>query len=201
MNYFTPDLLARFGSEDDRVALAAQEELEQRAERYAQYRRSIAAKLPKRFRELQQRFYLHDARVLFPGLLQPLLYPEPVWGPGGMRLFAASLSPEVESRGWPFFWIALQLDTPPKEFLVLHYRQVLIEEVFRLQHPREEGGPFVEWQYDEVELIPSDPDFGVCHSILLTSGLELRLRFRDFDFATLKPLAGSSKRKKASSRR
>jgi hypothetical protein len=33
MKFFTPDLLERFASEDDRVALAAQEELEQRSQR------------------------------------------------------------------------------------------------------------------------------------------------------------------------
>src|SRR5262249_48231029 len=33
MKYFTPDLLERFGSKDERIALAAHEELEERSER------------------------------------------------------------------------------------------------------------------------------------------------------------------------
>ena len=60
MNYFTPDLLERFGSEDDQVALAAQDELEQRSRQYAEHLKGILPKLPPRFREMQERFYLHD---------------------------------------------------------------------------------------------------------------------------------------------
>jgi hypothetical protein len=44
------------------------------------------------------------------------------------------------------------------------------------------------WLYDEVELIQGDGVTEFIHSILFTRGLELRLRFKDFDFATLKPM-------------
>jgi hypothetical protein len=64
MKFFTPDLLERFGSEDDRIALAAQEVLEQRSQQYLEHLGAIKAKLPPRFREMQERFYLHDARVV-----------------------------------------------------------------------------------------------------------------------------------------
>jgi hypothetical protein len=64
MKFFTPDLLERFGSEDDRTALAAQEEPEQRSERYLEHLNAIKGKLPPRFREMQERFYLHEARVV-----------------------------------------------------------------------------------------------------------------------------------------
>src|SRR5262249_6628669 len=64
MKFFTPDLLERFGSEDDRIALAAQEELEQRSQRYLEHFNAIKGKLPPRCQEMQERFYLHDARVV-----------------------------------------------------------------------------------------------------------------------------------------
>ena len=190
MKFFTPDLLERFASEDDRVALAAQEELEQRSEQYAEHLKGILAKLPPRFREVQERFYLHDARVVgpvFPGFHPDLLarvHPEELWG-FPFREF----HPEGEPGRWPSFLLVLQLDPPPREFLVLHYRLTRVEEVRRSHPLGDERLPFLEWRHDEVELVPSDggPEFG--HSILFTNGLELRLRFRDFDYATLKPMA------------
>jgi hypothetical protein len=188
MNYFTPSLLERFASEDNRVALAAQEELERRSEQYAEHLRTITGKLPPRFRELQERFYLHDARVAalaspwFPPEFLPNFAPMMPWGfPfwGGL--------PEGEPGRRQSLWIALQLDTPPREFVVLHYRTARLEEVSRHLPGNGDGSPCLEWQHDEVDLIPGEaPE--VRHSILFSNGLELRLRFADFDFATLKPL-------------
>jgi hypothetical protein len=187
MKFFTPDLLERFGSEDDRVALAAQEELEQRSEQYARHLHDIEPKLPARFREMQQRFYLHDARVVgpwFPDLPDALSWLHLVMPglPIGWR------PPAADAGRWPSFWLAVQLDTPPREFLVLHYRSVLIEETRRRRPLRDEGCPYLEWQYDEVELVPTQEGSEFCHAILFTNGFELRLRFNDFDFATLKPM-------------
>jgi hypothetical protein len=53
---------------------------------------------------------------------------------------------------------------------------------------REEKCPYLEWQYDEVELINTGRAQEFRHSIHFTNGLERRLRFKDFDFATLKPV-------------
>ncbi len=66
MKFFTPDLLARFASEDERVALPAHDELERRSLDYHEHLKGIARKLPARFLEVQERFYLHDARVILP---------------------------------------------------------------------------------------------------------------------------------------
>src|SRR5436853_357764 len=63
MKYFTPDLLARFGSDDDAVADAASAEWEQVHATYLQHLQSIRAELPRRVRHLLDRFNLHDARV------------------------------------------------------------------------------------------------------------------------------------------
>jgi hypothetical protein len=189
MKFFTPDLIERFGSPDERIALAAQEELEQRAAEYVRTLRQIEKSLPPRFRELLERYYLHDARVLNDGGL--------LWSPDMARkapLQASGLISQASTSGSkpasrPAFGMTLQLDTPPREILVLHYRSVIIEAADLHPALREEGCPHLEWQYDEVEVIPTAPKIQFRHSILLTQGIELRLRFEDFDFATMKPIA------------
>jgi hypothetical protein len=189
MNYFTPDLLERFASEDDRIALAAQEELEQRSERYLQHLQAITPKLPQRFREMQERFCLHDARVVglpFNGFpLDSTLGcpPEMIWGVP----FSDRLLTDFPGR-WQSLLLALQLDPPPKEFLVLHYRLGQVVALNRRISLAGDRCPFLEWQYDEVDLVPADGCLEFAHSILFTDGLELQLRFLDFDYATLKPL-------------
>jgi len=188
MRFFTPDLIERFGSEDDCIASAAQQELEGRSEEYSRQLHEIEVKLPQRFRELLDQFYLHDSRVISHSSL------------GISESSRLGETKQVElTRGWKqsgqeesrsvCFWLALQLDTPPKEVLVLQYRSVLIEEVDLPQSLREEECPYLEWLYDEVELIRTGSGKEFRHSILFTKGLELRLRFKDFDFATLKPIA------------
>jgi hypothetical protein len=187
MKFFTPDLINRFGSEDDRVALAAQQELEERSDEYLRHLREIEDKLPQRFRELLDRFYLHDSRVIAHSSLG---ISEPGW-PGETKL--AELVPgwkptaQDESRSHSF-WIALQLDTPPREILVLKYRCAVIEETQLHQLLRDGECPDLEWLYDEVELVRTDRGNEFRHSILFTKGLELRLRFADFDFSTARPI-------------
>jgi hypothetical protein len=182
MNYFTPDLLARFGSEDDQLAEAAHDEVELRTEEYVRAVQEIKPKLPSRFRDLLDQFYLHDARVLprsslmeadLERLEQSLRTGMPPLGDLNRHLLS--------------FWIPLQLDTPPREILVLQYRSVVIENA-EIHDSLFEECPYLEWQHDEVELDQTGERMEFRHSILFTRGLELRLRFRDFDFATLKPM-------------
>ena len=44
----------------------------------------------------------------------------------------------------------------------------------------------------ELELVETGRGKEFRHSILFSNGLELRLRFKDFDFATLKPIESMS---------
>jgi hypothetical protein len=62
MKYFTRDLIERFGSEDDAVASAAQDEWEVVLERYERYLQSIESGLPQHIQEFT-RLLLHDAIV------------------------------------------------------------------------------------------------------------------------------------------
>lgn len=64
----------------------------------------------------------------------------------------------------------------------------MIEEAHLHQYAGDDQSPNLEWLYDEVDLIPMGDGYEFRHSILFTNGLELRLRFEDFDFATLKPI-------------
>jgi hypothetical protein len=186
MRFFTPDLLERFGSEDNRIASAAQDEWEERAEEYAGKLREIEAELPQRFRDLLDHFYLHDARVISQ---PPLMVTDLEWlehalrtgMPVGWRVFGG------QGSRIPSYWVPLQLDTPPREVLVLQYRSVQIEDA-KLHESLFDECPYLEWQYDEVELIETGGNREFRHSILFSRGLEVRLRFKDFDFATLKPI-------------
>jgi hypothetical protein len=192
MKYFTPDLLERFGSEDDQIALAAQVELERRSEMYSEHLKGIAEKLPPRFLEMQDRFYLHDARVVGPAF--PWFHPEfptpfhpELWWDFPFRVPRSQAEP-----GWPpSFLLALRLDPPPQEVLVLHYRLARIDEIPRYAPSGDEKLPFLEWRHDEVEVVESDGRLEFGHSILFTNGIELTVRFRDFDYATLKPMAST----------
>jgi hypothetical protein len=187
MKFFTLDLLERFGSEDDRVSSAAEQELERRSQEYVLKLRQIMPKLPARFRELLEQFYLHDARVI-PSLSLSSHEVSCLTMPGPAGFSAPSRLSEPGERRWPLFSVGIQLDTPPKNLLVLQYRDVIIEHATSHKHPESDECPCLEWQYDEVDVVETEERTQFRHSILFTNGLELQLRFRDFDFATLKPI-------------
>jgi hypothetical protein len=91
MKYFTPDLLARFGSANDQIADSAQQEWEQAHEVYVKHLEAIGPMLPPPLQSLLDRCYLHDAKVLTMAL------------------------------GDNSFSIMLKLDTPRGEWIELRY--------------------------------------------------------------------------------
>lgn len=62
MKYFTPELLARLGSEDEAVVRDAEAEWERRSEAYEQDLRAIEPDLPEHVQAFND-LLLHDARV------------------------------------------------------------------------------------------------------------------------------------------
>jgi hypothetical protein len=186
MRFYTPEFLERFGSDDEDIAHAAHDELEQCADAYAQHVNEIEGKLPQRFRDLLNQFYLHDARVISH---PPLMITDVEWLeralraglPTGWRLF------EEGERHLPCYWIPLQLDPPPRETLILQYRSVCLEDA-RIHESLFDECTYLEWQHDEIDLVQTGEKPEFRHSILFTRGFVLRLRFRDFDFATLRPM-------------
>lgn len=186
MKFFTPELLTRFGSDDPAIAEAAEAELEVQADEYLQALGKIEQELPPRFRDLLDRYYLHDARVLSAAgfsvtdaeVLVTSFRNETSFGNGHH---------EGRERRAPTYGLHLQLDVAPKELLVLQYRSVLLEALIRHDLVGDDC-PYIEWLHDEVELVPSAVGRAFRHSILFTNGWELRLTFQDFDFAVLRPM-------------
>ncbi len=189
MKYYTPELLDRFASKDEQTALAAQDELEDRSEEYDKHLKSIAKKLPPRFCELQERFYLHNARVLWPFL---------PWHPCQMPPSNAEIFREMTAKMRRFdrsmpasLMLPVELDAPPRDLIVLHYRGVDPDKLnFELW--RDSRLPTLRWLHDEVDVVPVNGGIEFLHGILFSEGIELQLQFADFDFAVLKPMASAS---------
>jgi hypothetical protein len=158
MKYFTPELLHRYGSSDPAVYRTAAEEWEGRCERYKAYIETAKAHMPAGLLDLD-RYLLHDAVVRAMG------------------------------RKDDAFVITVQLDAAPHTLLTFTYDLVAEPVIKRGVLPPEECTPdsHIEWQYDEVEEIE---DRGAIweHSILLSNGWELCIRFRDVEVTELQPV-------------
>jgi hypothetical protein len=158
MNYFTPDLIDRFGSPEPAVADEADAAWEEAGNRYRAYLASVKAQLPPGLRQVLNDYYLHDAVVLAMGRLDGRVV------------------------------VVLQLDTPPQDLLILTYDLLGAPEVLRDVLPDGHRCPTrVEWMYDEVERVPGEPA-GWVQSVLFGNGWELRLRFRDVHVQRLQPV-------------
>jgi len=64
LKYFTPRLLAQFGSSNNRRAAAASRAWEQAHAKYLRHFASVKPTLPLKLRSLLKQYYLHDAAVL-----------------------------------------------------------------------------------------------------------------------------------------
>lgn len=149
MNYFTPSLLLRFGSTDDDVADAAQDEWEKANQKYLKHLEAIRPRLPRGARSLLRNFCLHDARLLALGL-----------GADHLQLS-----------------FVLELDPPRDRGILLTYDLSRRPEL--LTHPElSEPGTPLEWLYDEFDLARRKAQPTALHSILFTGGRELCLTFR-----------------------
>ncbi len=186
MKFFVPELLSRFGSDDATIAEAAQAELEHRAEEYRQALHAIEPVLPHRFRELVEQFYLHDARILSAAGF-PVEDAEFLLGSYRGEATGANGHDRGRDPRTPSFGLNLELDAKSRGLLILQYRSVVVEDLIRHETMDEEC-PYLEWLHDEVELVRSAECKTFRHSILFTKGWELRLTFRDFEFATLRPI-------------
>jgi hypothetical protein len=167
MRFFTPELLARFRSNDERTAEKAADEWDGQSEAYASYWKRIRGQFPALFVRFQEDYYLHDAQIVSAYPLHD-------------RLF-----------------VNLRLDTPPHDTLLLVYHLVALPLLSAGPSPPESpvNAP-IYWLYDEAEvLVPqktplfsffSRPHFR--HSILLSSGQELSIDFRNFE---LSPVSNS----------
>jgi hypothetical protein len=158
MKYFTPELLTRFGSPDDRVADAAQAEWEAATAKYQKHFRSIERQLPKRLRGLLRRYSLHDATVSFAGVADEVID------------------------------LTLKLDTPPRETVFLRYRLVSDVQMVAHVVPGHDTTQVLSWLYDEIDIAGEGVFPIIEQRILFSTGLELTIQFQDLSYSTARTL-------------
>ena len=150
MKYFTPELIARGKSNDNRVLNEVEAAWDDRCEQYGVYLDAVQGEFPPGLKHIEDSYYLHDATVLGMG------------------------------RRNGTFVIVLQLDPPPESLLIFAYQLVespginadALPEAVRFK------GDVVEWQYDEIEKVAGSPPTWR-QSILLSNGWEVVLHFTD----------------------
>ena len=150
MKYFTPDLLARFGSRDDEIADAANDEWEQLSKRYCEHLKTIYPDLPSSARALADGPPLHDARVVDIGVDDQF------------HRLAVHLVPEGA----------------PNKRIHVEYHLAGVPVLVEHSEDRNEHAP-LEWLYDEFDLLPGTGSPVWTHSILFTRGLELQAPFTE----------------------
>ena len=129
MRYFTPELIALGRSSEDSV-LNEQERLwDEAGDRYVGYLDSVRPQFPVGLRQIDARYYLHDAIIQGMG------------------------------RRGPYFVMILQLDTPPQSILTFTYDLVEDPIIVKDALPADlcGTGSIVDWQYNEIEMVPGDP--------------------------------------------
>jgi hypothetical protein len=151
MKYFTPDLLARFGSSDEAVADAAEELWDQKQKEYKKYLQSIWQELPPGVKKLLKRFYLHDARVLTVA--------------------------RDERQSVSIFLRLDGVDGPGDGLVELKYKLEGQIKVIRQQEAPSNGAPLKRWLYDEMALVSGEGPRIFLHSILFSGGWELQIPF------------------------
>src|SRR5215468_6787126 len=151
MKYFTPErYVALQDHSSDEAMNAADTVWEEAVDRYAAYLDTVRPHFPPGLRQIDESYYLHDSIIRGMG-----------------------------KRGRSFV-IILQLDTPPQSILTFTYDLVEDPVIIKDALPPEVcgTGSVVDWQYEEVEMVPGTPPTWR-QSVLLGNGWELSLHFRD----------------------
>jgi len=135
MKYFTPDLLTRFGSDDDAVADAASAEWDRVHADYRNHLQAIRAELPRGVRHVLNRFNLHDARVstlaLDRELLSMTLQFNEARGAGAQLNYRLVAEPKIirhpalAEDGTPLEWLYDELDLVREDSFVLCRQNIL----------------------------------------------------------------------------
>ena len=151
MNYFTPELLARTRSVDDNEAEAATCEWEQHIAAYNARLAQMRRQLPLGVRQLLRRVSLHDAQLL-------------TLNRAGSELFLTFRL--AANAGKQAGGVELRYRLAGQSKLILHEPQ------------RPPNGPVSRWVlYDEFAETRGAGVRAYTHSLLMTGGLEFRIRF------------------------
>jgi hypothetical protein len=159
MKFFTPELIAMGQSTEDSL-LNEQERLwDEAGDRYVTHLDTIRSRFPVGLRQMDNNYYLHDSVIR---------------GMGQRDLT---------------FVIVLQLDTPPRSLLTFTYDLIDPPTITKGVLPPQlcGAGQVVDWQYDEMEMVPGDP-LTWRQSILLSNGWEVRLHFNDAEVQEVQAL-------------
>jgi hypothetical protein len=150
MKYFTPELIAAYGSDDPVTWKQAESGWDAVCEQYNTYLASLKPAFPPGLRHIEDNYSLHDSVIRGMG------------------------------RREKTFVIVLQLDTPPQPLLTFTYDMVEEPIIQREVLPAEyrSTGGHIDWQYDEIEKARDQP-LSWRQSILLSNGWEIVLHFRD----------------------
>ncbi len=160
MKYFLPELYVQLNSPDEAAADAAEEAIDRASQRYNRRWEEIKPLLPATVVRFYQELNLHDADVLTPARLTAAT---PLGNPGDVVL------------------VAQQVNTLYAEYVnTLAFLHYVVSEVPHVEVPVRSNvfnraQPI--WMYDEFDVI--DPGLFV-HSILLSDGRVITIRFRDF---------------------
>lgn len=158
MRYFTPERYLAFQQTDRAAMDAADAAWESAVEQYDAYLQTIRPGLPEPVRLLLEGYYLHDGRVLGMG------------------------------RRDNQFLIALQLDVPPNDLLLITYTLTAEPEISRTAFPADGPSDRAEWLYEEIEQFGDGGGRSFVHSFLLSNGWEVRLPFREVTLTTASSL-------------
>ena len=148
MKYFTPDLLAECRSPGPEVAEAAAAKWQRRAEAYRRRLQTICPRLPPGVRRLLRSVALHDAHLLSTNVADKR---------GRKQFF---LSFRLSGRGGQA-GVQLRYDGVKRVTVALH-------------DPHAAGDAELFALYDEFDVLA---DNTLTHSLLLTGGVEIRVRF------------------------
>lgn len=166
MKYFTPDLLARCRSLDDDVAEAAAEEWERTSAAYAARLKAIRSSLPRDVRSLLATTSLHDAKLLSLS-----------FGKRERRFF---LRVRLEGTG-----------EQPGDVLELRYHPVAGPNGGVALRKHSDSGSATPGSYWVLcSEFDADEERGFfTHSLLLTGGVELEVRFHSVSIQRLEEVA------------
>ena len=157
MKYFNRERYLALQKSQDDAMDAADAEWHVAAEDYEAQLKVIRPQLPDSVLQFLDGYYLHDARVLSIGL-------------------------QGDS-----FVVSLQLDVPPHDLLTIAYKLAGSPEVTKEAFPWVSNANVADWLYDELELIHDDQGKHFVHSILLSSGWQVKVPFRDMQTTTAYP--------------
>ena len=150
MKYFTPELIAAYGSDDPATWGEATVRWDTACEQYNTALSTLKPSFPPGLRRIEESYSLHDAVIRSMGRRAGALV------------------------------IVLQLDPPPQHLLTLTYDLVEEPIIRRDVLPTDyrSTGDHIDWQYDEIEKASEQP-LTWRQLVLLSNGWELVLHFRD----------------------